>query len=294
MILGAIDIGSNAARLLIASVSQNNGSEVLVNELNLLRVPLRLGFDVFEKNEISLEKIEMMKETMLSFQHMMKAYKVNHYKAFATSAMRDAANSYEVINYIKDVSNIHVHVISGEQEANLIFETHFAENLPRNNNYMYIDVGGGSTEISFFKQGKLVGGRSFNIGTIRLLKNRVAESDWSAMKNFISSFVSRKENIISIGSGGNINKVFSLSKRKEGKPLPLELLKDYYKELECVSFEDRINKYKLKPDRADVIVPALSVYINAMRWGGSEEILVPKIGMADGLIRHLWKEISSK
>jgi exopolyphosphatase/guanosine-5'-triphosphate,3'-diphosphate pyrophosphatase len=179
-------------------------------------------------------------------------------------------------------------------EANLVYENHIAENMDKDHSYMYIDVGGGSTEISFFGNGKLVFKKSFNIGTIRLLKKLISEADWDEMKEDIKVATRGQKEVIAIGSGGNINKVFSMSKRKDGKSLPLELLRDYYKELDAVSLEDRISKYNLRADRADVIVPALLIYINVMRWAGAEEIYVPKIGLADGLIQHLWAEMKEK
>lgn len=292
MNLAAIDIGSNAARLLITSVEKDKLGNPFFNKLNLIRIPLRLGFDVFENKIISPEKEEMMLETMMSFKYLMLAYNVKNYKAYATSAMRDAKNAQEIIDKIKDKSQINIEIISGETEANLIFENHFAENLPKENSYLYIDVGGGSTELSFFNNGEFVSQKSFNIGTIRLLKNNAKDIDWDEMKSFAKSVCKIKGNVMAIGSGGNINKIFSLSKKKDGKPLPIQLLRDFYKELESVSIDERISKYGLRSDRADVIVPALSIYINVMRWANAEEILVPKIGMADGLIKHLWNEIS--
>ncbi len=294
MNLAAIDIGSNAARLLITSVEIDNLGKPVFNKLNLIRIPLRLGFDVFENKIISPEKEEMMIETMMSFKYLMSAYDVKDYKAYATSAMRDAKNAQDIISKIREKSQINIEVITGETEANLIFENHFAENLPKENSYLYIDVGGGSTELSFFNNGEFVSQKSFNIGTIRLLKNNAKDIDWDEMKSFVKNVSKLKGKVMAIGSGGNINKIFSLSKRKDGKPLTIELLRDYYKELESVTIDERISKYGLRSDRADVIVPALSIYINVMRWAGAEEILVPKIGMADGLIKHLWNEISSK
>jgi exopolyphosphatase / guanosine-5'-triphosphate,3'-diphosphate pyrophosphatase len=182
-------------------------------------------------------------------------------------------------------------VITGDAEASFIYENHIAENLDKNHTYLYIDVGGGSTELTFFANGKLIFKRSFDIGTIRLIKNQVDDFMWGEMKSFVKRETKPYQDIIAIGSGGNINKVFSLSKRKEGKPLPLELLKDYYKELSSFSVEDRIRIYKLREDRADVIVPALFIYMNVMRWANIDEIYVPKIGLADGLIQHLYDEL---
>ena len=291
MKLAAIDIGSNAARLLIAEVIVDDKKNTAFNKLNLIRVPLRLGFDVFETGEISKPKIGMVMQTMKAYKHLMNAYGVEHLKACATSAMRDAKNAADIIRKIKLETDISIEVISGDTEANLVYENHVAENMDKDHSYLYIDVGGGSTELSFFSNGILIYKKSFNIGTIRLLKDMVKEWQWDEMKEVLKAVTKGQKEVVAIGSGGNINKVFSMSKRKDGKPLTLELLKDYYKELSNVSLEERINKYGLREDRADVIVPALQIYTNAMRWAAAEEIYVPKIGLADGLIRHLWDEV---
>ena len=291
MKLAAIDIGSNAARLLIAEVIVDDKKNTSFNKLNLVRVPLRLGFDVFETGEISKPRIGMVMQTMKAYKHLMNAYGVEHLKACATSAMRDARNAADIIRKIKLETDIAIEVISGDMEANLVYENHVAENMDKEHSYLYIDVGGGSTELSFFSNGKLIYKKSFNIGTIRLLKNMVKEWQWEEMKEALKAVTKGQKEVVAIGSGGNINKVFSMSKRKDGKPLTLELIKDYYKELSNVSLEERINQYGLRGDRADVIVPALQIYANAMRWAAAEEIYVPKIGLADGLIRHLWDEV---
>lgn len=293
MILAAIDIGSNAARLLITEVVEQGNEKPRFNKLNLFRVPLRLGFDVFETKHISPEKTTMLLDTMQGFKHLMNAYKVEAVKACATSAMRDASNSEEVIATVAAIAGIKIEIISGDMEANLVYENHVAENMDLDHSYMYIDVGGGSTEISFFTNGILIFKNSFNIGTIRLLKNLVNEAHWEDMKTSIKNVSKGQKAVVAIGSGGNINKVFSLSKRKDGKPLSLELLRDYHKELEAFPLEERILRYNLRRDRADVIVPALSIYINAMRWAGADEIYVPKIGLADGLVQHLWAEMKT-
>lgn len=292
MKLAAIDIGSNAARLLISEVCET-GNKPSFNKLNLVRVPLRLGFDVFSNGRISEHRERMMLETMRAFRSLANAYGVDSLKACATSAMRDAQNATEIISRIKSETGIEIEVISGDMEANLIYENHIAENMDVEHSYLYIDVGGGSTELSFFSNGILFFKRSFNIGTIRLLRNSVTDKDWQELKDHVREFTKGHKEVVAIGSGGNINKVFSLSKKKDGKPLPLELLRDYYRELESVPLEERIIRYNMRPDRADVIVPALSIYINVMRWAGANEIYVPKIGLADGLIQHLYEEIKS-
>ena len=293
MKLAAIDIGSNAARLLITEVTTDTKNNPVFNKLNLIRVPLRLGFDVFEQGLISKQRTGMLIQTMKAFKHLMNAYEVKQVKACATSAMRDAANSEDIIRKVKLETDIAIEVITGDMEAGLVFENHIAETLDKDHSYMYIDVGGGSTELSFFSNGVLNYKESFNIGTIRLLKGMVNDKTWELMKEITKTVTRGQKEVMAIGSGGNINKVFSMSKRKEGKPLTLELLKDYHKELSSVSLEDRMRLYNLRADRADVIVPALQIYTNAMRWAGATEMYVPKIGLVDGLVQHMWEELKT-
>jgi exopolyphosphatase/guanosine-5'-triphosphate,3'-diphosphate pyrophosphatase len=292
--LAAIDIGSNACRLLITEVIPEPKGKLNFVKESLVRVPLRLGFDVFERGEISDHRIDKLVKTIKSYKLLLDVYEVKYLKACATSAMRDASNSKEIIQQVKQETGIEIKVISGQEEASYIYENHIAENMSSEESYLYIDVGGGSTELTFFSDGKLVAKDSFNIGTIRLLKNQVAEKDWDVMKDFIKTKTSGYHHITAIGSGGNINKVFSLSKRKEGKPLSLELLRNYYKEFNSLTLKQRISAYKMREDRADVIVPALLIYINVMRWSDTEDIFVPKIGLADGLIHILYEEVKAK
>lgn len=291
MILAAIDIGSNAARLLITKASVYYDNTIDYTKLNLLRVPLRLGFDVFNTGSIGEEKTIQLIETLKAYKLLMSIYKVEAFKACATSAMRDASNSGEILKRVKAETGIDLHIITGQEEANIIYETHIAENLSFNKSYLYIDVGGGSTEVTLFSKNMIVFKESFNIGTIRLLQDKVTEEQWDHMKWYIKTHVRNYQPVEAIGSGGNINKVFSISKRKEGKPLPLELLRDYHKELSAATLVERMHRYQLREDRADVIVPALQIFISLMRWSEADEIYVPKIGLADGLIKMLYKEI---
>ena len=291
MRLAAIDIGSNAARLLITDVIPGPHEVPEFIKVALVRVPLRLGFDVFDKGEISPARVEKVIKTIKSYKLLLDVYEVKHLKACATSAMRDAANGQEIIKKVKAETGISIHIISGQEEASFIYENHIAEEMSKDESYLYIDVGGGSTELTFFSDGKLVFKESFNIGTIRMLKNQVPESTWNDMKEFIRQKTKGYHHVTAIGSGGNINKVFSISKRKIGKSLQLDLLKDYYKEFSTLSVQQRMSLYKLREDRADVIVPALLIYINVMRWADAEEIYVPQIGLADGLIHSLYEEV---
>lgn len=291
MRLAAIDIGSNAARLLISDVIIGPQGNPEFIKAALVRAPLRLGFEVFDKGEIPPNKVEKVIKTMKSYKLLLDVYEVKHVKACATSAMRDATNGAEIIRKVKAETGIEIKIISGQEEASLIYENHIAENMTKEESYLYIDVGGGSTELTFFTDGKLVFKESFNIGTIRILKNQVSEATWDEMKEFIKQKTKGYHHVTAIGSGGNINKIFSLSKRKEGKPLALDLLRDYFKEFSNLSVNQRMTLYHLREDRADVIVPALLIYINVMRWADTEEIYIPKIGLADGLIHTLYEEV---
>jgi exopolyphosphatase/guanosine-5'-triphosphate,3'-diphosphate pyrophosphatase len=291
--LAAIDIGSNACRLLIQDVIQMPQGGVDFAKVALIRVPLRLGFDVFETGSILEHRAYMLLNTMRAYKLLLDVYEVSHLKACATSAMRDANNAAELISDISNETGIDIKVITGQEEASFIYENHIAENLTDDSSYLYIDVGGGSTELTYFNKGKMVCKESFNIGTIRILKNQVHQNTWDELKNFIRKNISNNLNVKAIGSGGNINKIFSLSKRKEGKALPFSLLQDYYKEFSALTIPQRISFYKLREDRADVIVPALLIYINVMRWANATEIFVPKIGLADGLIHILYDEVKA-
>lgn len=294
MILAAIDIGSNAARLLISEASVYKDGSVDYTKLTLLRIPLRLGFDVFSSGEISGKKKKKLLDTIRIYKMLMDIYEVEGYKACATSAMRDAGNGPEIMKEIKHDAGIDINIISGMEEATVLYETHIADNLNSDKSYLYVDVGGGSTEVTLFAKGQTIFKESFNIGTIRMLNEQVTEEQWEHMKWYIKTHVKDYQPLEAIGTGGNINKIFSLSKRKEGKPLPLELIKDYHKELSASTVEERMHLYNLRSDRADVIVPALQIYSGIMRWAGAEEIYVPKIGLADGLIRVLYGELCQK
>lgn len=290
MVLAAIDIGSNASRLLIADLN-GKGKNMEFNKMNLVRVPLRLGMDVFKLSRIGPKREAMLINTMQAYRHLMEAYGVEQFRACATSAMRDAQNSQTIIEDVKNRTGIPIEIISGEQEASLVFKNHIAEMLSKEHAYLYIDVGGGSTELNFYVKGKQIFKKSINIGTIRLLEGQWTEKDWNLLKMLVEEKIKCNLPITAIGSGGNINKIFSLSKTKEGKPLSLRTLRNYYKKFEMLSVPERMRQYKIREDRADVIVPALEIYIQIMRWTGAQEIYVPKIGVADGLIRDLYAKI---
>ena len=293
MKIAAIDIGSNAARLLINEVKITNKKPEFI-KLNLLRIPLRLGMDVFTIGKIGEEREKMVVDSMKIFSDLMKIYKVDHYRACATSAMRDAANGNEIIERVKEASGINIEIISGDEEATLIYENHVAEGLDKDFAYLYIDVGGGSTELTFYENGKMMYERSFNIGTIRLLNNLVSEDNWKEMKDEIKENIVSKKPIVAIGSGGNINKVFSMSKTKDGKPMSSSHLKKVYKEFNELSVEERMTKHSLREDRADVLVHALNIFNNVMSWSDINRIFVPKISVADGLIQNIYSQLQHK
>lgn len=293
MIIAAIDIGSNAARLLINEVKINNKKPEFI-KLNLLRIPLRLGMDVFTLGKIGEEREKMVVDSMKIFSDLMKVYKVDHYRACATSAMRDAANGQEIIKEVKETSGIDIEIISGDEEATLVFENHVAEGLDKEFSYLYIDVGGGSTELTFYENGKMKYEKSFNIGTIRLLNNLVTLDNWKEMKVEIQKNITSKKPIVAIGSGGNINKVFSMSKTKDGKPMSLSHLKKVYKEFNELTVEERMTRYNLREDRADVLVYALKIFNNVMTWADISRIFVPKISVADGLIHNIYSHLQHR
>lgn len=291
MKIAAIDIGSNAARLLITEVTENQNKKPEFIKLNLLRIPLRLGMDVFKDGEIGMERKRMVIDSMKVFSDLMKIYNVEHYRACATSAMRDARNGDEIREIVKETSGINIEIISGDEEATLIYENHVAENMDKDFNYLYVDVGGGSTELTFYENGKMKYEKSFNIGTIRVLNGLVEEIHWKEMKDEIKKNIVGKKKIVAIGSGGNINKVFSMSKTKDGEPISDNTIKKYYREMSALSVEERMTKYGFRQDRADVIVPALEIVKNVMMWAGITKMYVPKISVADGLIHNIYDNL---
>ncbi|HBR10834.1 MAG TPA: exopolyphosphatase [Chryseobacterium sp.] len=293
MIIAAIDIGSNAARLLINEVKPGKEKPEFT-KLNLLRIPLRLGIDVFSKGEIGAERKEMVISSMKIFRQLMEVYKVEHYRACATSAMRDAKNGQEIIDIVKDQADIDIEIITGDEEATLIYENHVAEGLDKDFAYLYVDVGGGSTELTFYENNKMKYEHSFNIGTIRLMNGLVPETSWEEMKNEIKDKIKSKKPIVAIGSGGNINKIFSLSKTKDGKPMPVSVIKKYLKEMQLLSVEERMQLYQMREDRADVLVPALQIFNNVMTWAEIKHIYVPKISVADGLVKSIYYNLQRK
>lgn len=289
----AIDIGSNAVRLLISTITEPDGKPVCFKKTSLVRVPIRLGQDVFVKDYISDFNISRMKQTMKAFQLLMDCHKIEKYRACATSAMRDAKNAKALIKDIKAETGIDIEIIDGNDEAAIIAATDLHELIDTEKKYIYVDVGGGSTEITIFANGKTVASKSFNLGTVRILNNLVSEKDWIDFRIWIKEKTQSYPKIEMIGSGGNINHIFKASAKKSGKPLSFFYLSSYYQLLTSLTFEERIAQLYMNEDRADVIVPATEIYLTAMKHSKARNVLVPKIGLSDGIIKSLYNENAS-
>lgn len=285
---GAIDIGSNAVRLLIAIVLEEEGKPTRFKKNSLVRVPIRLGADVFVNQRISDENKQRLKDTMLAFKLLMKSHKVECYKACATSAMRESINGKEITEEIYRSAGIQIDIIDGHEEATIIAATDIQEYISKDRNYLYVDVGGGSTEFSIIHNGIKVASRSFKVGTVRLLNKLVKEKTWNKLEEWIKEQTKNYDKVDVIGSGGNINKIFKISGKTVGKPLTYFYLSSYYKKLQAYSYEERISELDLNQDRADVIIPATRIYLSAMKWSNSNHIYVPKIGLSDGIIKSMY------
>ena len=289
----AIDIGSNAVRLLISNIIEEKGKPVQFKKNSLVRVPIRLGADVFLKNKISKENTERILDTMLAFRLLMKSHKVVKYKACATSAMRESLNGEKVVDLVLKKAGISIDIIGGEEEAAIIAATDLNTFIDKNKTYLYVDVGGGSTEFTVISRGKQVASKSFKIGTVRLLNDMVKKEKWKNLQEWIGKHAKKYDKIEVIGSGGNINKIFKISGKSDGKPLTYFYLSSYYHLLQSYSYEERITELDLNQDRADVIIPAMRIYLSAMKWSGAKNIYVPKIGLADGIIKSIFYETVS-
>ena len=284
----AIDIGSNAMRLLISNIVEEKGKTTQFSKSSLVRVPIRLGQDAFTVGEITEENIDRMIDAMKAFKLLMKVHKVEKYLAFATSAMREAYNGKEVVDIIKKKADIKIEIIDGKKEAAIIASTDLKYLLKTDENYLFVDVGGGSTEFSLFSDGKLVVSKSFKIGTVRLLNNMVNDIVWQEIEKWIKTNTQGYEHVSLIGSGGNINKLFKMSGKSQEKPLSYIYINSQYAALNAMSYEQRIAELGLNADRADVIIPAVKIYLNAMKWSGARNIYVPKIGLSDGIVKAMY------
>jgi exopolyphosphatase/guanosine-5'-triphosphate,3'-diphosphate pyrophosphatase len=282
----AIDIGSNAVRLLIANIIEAEDGYYYKKD-TLLRIPLRLGDDAFLNQKISEKKIKELSQSMVAFRNLMDVFKVSEYKAYATSAMREAKNGADVISRIKKESNVKIEIITGDKEAQMIYSSHIEDTLDHKKNYLYIDVGGGSTELSIFSKNNVIAAESFNIGTIRMLDNKDTEAEWTRMRDWIKEYSKNLRPMFGIGTGGNINKLHRLSGEKDETPLSFVKIKSLYNYLNSYSLKERIQILELNQDRADVIIPASEIFLTIMKWAGVKSIYVPKIGLVDGIIVHL-------
>lgn len=288
--LAAIDIGSNAIRLLIHNIIEAKDKKTEFRKSSLVRVPIRLGEDSFTVGEISDRNVERMIDAMKAFKLLMNVNGVESYMACATSAIREANNGYEVIEKIRDEADVNVEVIDGKKEAAIIASTDLKELINNDQAYLYIDVGGGSTEFTVFSEGKLIASKSFKIGTVRLLNDMVGVKVWNQLEEWIKLYTKDLSKISIIGSGGNINKLHKMSGRKIGEPLSYIWLNAQYHFLESMSYEDRISELGLNQDRADVIIPATRVFLSSAKWSGAKKIHVPKIGLSDGMIKTLYQK----
>lgn len=292
----AIDIGSNAVRLLIKSIDREAVQEKKIKKVMMLRVPLRLGFDVFSIGELSEKKADKLRRLMKAFRQLMKIYDVDDYRACATSAMRDARNGRTIIKKIEKDTGIRIEIIDGQEEARMIYNNHIECMEDRLGNYMYVDVGGGSTEINLLTNGELVWSVSYNIGTVRMLSNAVKEGTWQQMEEEFMKVTEGVAAINIIGSGGNINKLFRLADKKDKKlqRLPVSSLQTVYDVLKPLTPEERVEAFSLKQDRADVIVPAAEIFLKIAEVVHAEYIYVPVIGLSDGIIDNLYAKSLEK
>ena len=284
----AIDIGSNAVRLLISNIIEEKGKPPRFKKSSLVRVPIRLGSEVFIKHKISEVSKMRMLDTMQAFKLLIKSHNVVKYKACATSAMREAINGKKIADEILAQTGIKIDIIEGEEEAAIIAATDLHSYIEKDKTYLYVDVGGGSTEFTVIHNEKWAASRSFKIGTVRLLNDIVKKETWQELESWIKSETQHYEEIDVIGSGGNINKIFKISGKALGKPLTYFYLTSYYNMLQTYSYEERITELDLNQDRADVIIPATRIYLSAMKWSGAKDIYVPKIGLADGIIKSIY------
>jgi exopolyphosphatase/guanosine-5'-triphosphate,3'-diphosphate pyrophosphatase len=285
----AIDIGSNAVRLLFSNVYEDKGVTYF-KKAELIRIPLRLGEDSFLHGKISPQKADKLVTSMKAFKNLIDVYDAIDYRACATSAMRDADNRWDIIERVRNEAGIKIELIDGKTEADIIYSNHIEEHLDKNNSYLYIDICGGSTEITLFSKNKAVVSQSFNIGTIRMLHDQINKEYWIYFKNWVKEITKGYKPLIAIGSGGNINKLLRMSGRKLNKPFPTTKLKNLYEVLESYTYEERITVLGLNPDRADVIIPASKILLSVLKNAEIEKIIIPQIGLSDGIVHQLYEK----
>lgn len=286
----AIDIGSNGVRMLISNVISKSKKKVFFQKNSLIRVPIRLGEDSFTSGSISDRNLMRLINAINAFKSIMNVHNVTYYKAYATSALREATNKSYIVKKVFEDCKIKIEIIDGTKEAKIISKSNISTIISPDTVFLSIDVGGGSTEFSVMKKGKIISSRSFKLGTIRLLNNAVSNQVWEEVRNWIEENTNSYNKITLLGSGGNINKIFSLSKTKEGKPLSRITFNKIFKQLESVSYFDRMIKYSLNPDRADVILPASRIFLKAFEWTSASKIYVPRVGLSDGIIKDIYDD----
>jgi len=283
----AIDIGSNAIRLLVSNVIETEDNDPQYKKVSLVRVPIRLGKDVFGDGKISEFNQKRIVDAMKAYKLLMQVHQTEKYMACATSAMRESKNGKEIVELINKETGININIIDGKTEAKIISSTDLSDLIDGSKSYLYVDVGGGSTEFTFFSYGKIIASKSYKMGTVRLLDKNNNKETWKDIEHWIKEHSEGLGQISLIGSGGNINTIFKRSGNKLGKPLSYIYLNAHYKFLKSMTYEERISELSLNPDRADVIIPATKIYLSAMKWSGARKVYVPKIGLADGIIKSL-------
>jgi exopolyphosphatase/guanosine-5'-triphosphate,3'-diphosphate pyrophosphatase len=286
----AIDIGSNSVRLLIEHVIETPGAEPMFKKNSLIRVPVRLGVDAFKDHRIPEPTVKKLVDAMLAYKYLMKVNDIIHYKGCATSAMREAKNGEEIVKRIEKEAGIKIEIITGNSEAGMIFNSQNFIASKIGSDCLFVDVGGGSTEITVFIKGIAVAARSFDIGTIRVLSDKVSKDHWKELKDWLKKETKTIKTFSLVGSGGNINRLFKMAELKQGKPLTYDLLNALVANIKRYSIDDRMKIFDLNPDRADVIVPAGEIFLNLMKYVGATKIFVPKIGLSDGMVREVYKE----
>jgi exopolyphosphatase/guanosine-5'-triphosphate,3'-diphosphate pyrophosphatase len=287
--IAAIDIGSNAVRILICYVIQSENQDIFQKN-SYLRLPLRLGEDSFRDGIISDKKIKTLSEALISFKYIMRVHNVDEYQIYATSALRESKNYLKVISEVEETSGLKINLINGLKEAKIIAKGNPLSKLEFNKTYLYVDVGGGSTEYSILRRGLDKKSKSFKIGTVRLLNNTINPLTINEIKKWLKSNIEQNDKVKLFATGGNINKIQTMTSTKTGKPISYISLKDLLNNVQIHSFKERMIKYDLNPDRADVIIPALEIFILTMESVRSNKMFIPKVGLVDGMIKEIFYE----
>lgn len=286
----AVDIGSNAIRLLITTVIEKEGFPTQFKKTSLVRLPIRLGADVFLKGSISSGNYKRLLDAMHAFSLIIKTHNVVAFRACATSAMREAKNGQQIVSKLKAATGIDIQIIDGNDEAAIIASTDLKQLISDNKVFLYVDVGGGSTEFTVFANGKNIASHSFKLGTVRIINGMVEDVTWQQAKNWVTQHTKAYSKINVIGSGGNINSIYRFSENKIGQPLSYLFMSSFYEKVKQYDYNQRVFELKMNPDRADVIIPATRIYLSAMKWAKAKNMYVPKIGLADGIVKQLYNE----